>query len=76
MPSKVDKMNYPKDVIELTVCVAALWDKSFKNLVNSHVQSFFRKQDALLPLPQLKVVDQVLMYIEHLGKKPNKLQSL
>ncbi|KAJ9084837.1 hypothetical protein DSO57_1020016 [Entomophthora muscae] len=50
--------------------------QGFKNLVNSRIQSFLRDQDALLPLPQLEVGDQVLMYRVRLGSKPNKLQSL
>ncbi|KAJ9063226.1 hypothetical protein DSO57_1002524 [Entomophthora muscae] len=76
IPPKANKVNYSKNVLELTRRIAALQDKAFKNLVNSHVQSFLRDQDALLPLPQLEVGDQVLMYREHLSRKPNKLQSL
>ncbi|KAJ9090288.1 hypothetical protein DSO57_1004193 [Entomophthora muscae] len=76
IPPKANEVNYSKDVLELTRCIAALQDKAFKNLVNSCVQSFLRDQDAFLPLPQLEVGEQVLMYREHLGRKPNKLQSL
>ncbi|KAJ9057917.1 hypothetical protein DSO57_1017918 [Entomophthora muscae] len=61
IPIKANKVNYSKDILELTRCIAALQDKSFKNLVNSHLQSYLRDQDALLPLPQLEVSDQVLM---------------
>ncbi|KAJ9049998.1 hypothetical protein DSO57_1018726 [Entomophthora muscae] len=51
IPPKANKVNYSKDVLELTRRIAALQDKAFKNLVNSCVQSFLRDQDALLPLP-------------------------
>ncbi|KAJ9073814.1 hypothetical protein DSO57_1012562 [Entomophthora muscae] len=54
-------MNYSKDVLELTRHIASLQDKAFKNLVYSCVQSFLRDQDALMPLPQLEVGDQVLI---------------
>ncbi|KAJ9075436.1 hypothetical protein DSO57_1036177 [Entomophthora muscae] len=57
IPPKTNKVNYSKDVLELTRRIAALQDKAFKNLVNSHVQSLLRDQDALLPLPQLEVGD-------------------
>ncbi|KAJ9089865.1 hypothetical protein DSO57_1008546, partial [Entomophthora muscae] len=74
--SQANKVNYSKDVFELTRHIAALHNKAFKNLVNSCVQSFLRNQDALLPLPQFEVGDQVLMYRERLGCKSNKIQNL
>ncbi|KAJ9081984.1 hypothetical protein DSO57_1008941 [Entomophthora muscae] len=76
IPPKANKVNYSKDVLELTRRIASLQDKTFLKFVNSCVQSFLRDQDALLPLPQLEVGDQVLMYREHLGRKPNKLLKL